>query len=145
MATSPCIASILADFIIRPRFARTVGRVSKDRACTGMTEGAWLYILRCADSSYYIGTTRSSLDSRIAQHNAGTFEGYTATRRPVELIFSQWFDRITDAIENERKLKKWSRAKKEALIRGDFASLQQLAKRKSPHPSRRPPSAGSSG
>jgi putative endonuclease len=110
-----------------------------------MTEGAWLYILRCADGSYYIGTTRSSLDSRVTQHNAGAFEGYTASRRPVELIFSQWFDHITDAIENERKLKKWSRAKKEALIRGDFASLQQLARRKSPHPSRRPPSAGSSG
>jgi putative endonuclease len=110
-----------------------------------MTEGAWLYILRCADGSYYIGTTRLSLDIRVAQHNAGTFEGYTATRRPVELIFSQWFDQITDAIENERKLKKWSRAKKEALIRGDFVSLQQLAKRRSPHPSRRPPAAGSSG
>jgi putative endonuclease len=92
-----------------------------------------------------VGTTRSSLDSRIAQHNAGTFEGYTASRLPVELIFSQWFDQITDAIENERKLKKWSRAKKEALIRGDFASLRQLAKRKSPHPSRRPLAAGSSG
>jgi putative endonuclease len=104
-----------------------------------MAEGAWLYILRCADESYYVGTTRSSLDIRVAQHNAGTFEGYTASRRPVELIFSQWFDQITDAIENERKLKKWSRAKKEALIRGDFASLQQLAKRKSPYPSRRPP------
>src|ERR1700676_4287621 len=102
-----------------------------------MAEGAWLYILRCSDGSYYVGTTRSSLDIRVAQHNAGTFEGYTASRRPVELIFSQWFDRITDAIENERKLKKWSRAKKEAFVRGDFESLQQLAKRKSPHPSRR--------
>ena len=110
-----------------------------------MPEGAWLYILRCADGSYYIGTTRSPLDISVAQHNAGTFEGYTASRRPVELIFSQWFDQITDAIENERQLKKWSRAKKEALIRGDFASLQQLAKRKSPHPSRRPPATGSSG
>jgi putative endonuclease len=99
-----------------------------------MTEGAWLYILRCADGSYYVGTTRSSLDSRIAQHDAGAFGGYTAARRPVELIFSQWFDQITDAVENERKLKKWSRAEKEALIRGDFVSLQQLAKRKSPHP-----------
>ena len=65
--------------------------------------------------------------------------------KTVELIFSQWFDQITDAIENERKLKKWSRAKKEAFIRGEFESLQQLAKRKSPHPSRRPPAAGSSG
>jgi putative endonuclease len=82
---------------------------------------------------------------QVAQHNAGTFEDYTSSRRPVELIFSQWFEQITDAIENERKLKKWSRAKKEAFIRGDFASLQQLAKRKSPHPSRRPPAAGSSG
>jgi putative endonuclease len=106
-----------------------------------MTNGAWLYILRCSDGSYYIGTTRTSLEIRMAQHNAGTFEGYTLPRRPVELIFSQWFDRIDDAIENERKLKKWSRAKKEALIRGDFASLQQLAKRKSPHPSRRQPAA----
>ena len=108
-----------------------------------MADGAWLYILKCSDGSYYIGTTRTSLEIRVAQHNAGTFQGYTLTRRPVELIFSQWFDRIADAIENERKLKKWSRAKKEALIRRDFASLQQLAKRKSPHPSRRPPAAGS--
>jgi putative endonuclease len=110
-----------------------------------MTEGAYLYILRCADGSYYVGTTRSTLEIRVAQHNAGTFGGYTQSRRPVELIFSQWFDRISDAIESERMLKKWSRAKKEAFIRGDIESLQQLAKRKSPHPSRRPPSAGSSG
>jgi putative endonuclease len=110
-----------------------------------MAEGAWLYILRCSDGSYYVGTTRTSLEIRIAQHNDGTFQGYTSSRRPVELIFSQWFDQITDAIENERKLKGWSRAKKEALIRGDFASLQQLAKRKSPHPLRRPPAAGCSG
>ena len=109
-----------------------------------MAEGAWLYILRCADGSFYVGTTRTSLEMRIVQHNDGAFPGYTASRRPVELMFSQWFDQITDAIENERKLKGWSRAKKEALIRGDFASLQLLAKRKSPHPSRRPPVAGSS-
>jgi putative endonuclease len=103
-----------------------------------MTEGAFLYILRCADGSYYIGITRATLESRVAQHNAGTFEGYTRSRRPVTLVFSQWFDRITDAIESERKLKKWSRAKKEAFIRGDIALLQQLAKRKSSH-SARPP------
>jgi putative endonuclease len=110
-----------------------------------MTEGAYLYIVRCADGSLYVGTTRATLEVRIAQHNAGILGGYTKPRRPVELIFSQWFDRITDAIENERRLKKWSRAKKEALIRGYFASLQQLARRRSPHPSRRPPAAGSSG
>ena len=110
-----------------------------------MTEGAYLYILRCADGSYYIGTTRTELEIRIAQHNAGTFAGYTKSRRPVTLVFSEWFYRITDAIECERKLKKWSRAKKEAFMRGDFSELREFAKRGSQHPSRRPPMAGSSG
>ena len=100
-------------------------------------EGAFLYILRCSDGSFYIGVTRTELEVRIAQHNAGAFGGYAATRRPVTLMFSQWFDRITDAIENERKLKKWSRAKKEAFVRGDFAALQQLSARRSPHTSGR--------
>ncbi|MHB8271921.1 GIY-YIG nuclease family protein [Bradyrhizobium sp.] len=101
-----------------------------------MNEGAYLYIVRCSDGSLYIGITRTTLEIRIAQHNDGTFEGYTRSRRPVVLIFSQWFDRITDAIENERKLKKWTRAKKEAFIRGDIVALQMLAKRRTPHPSR---------
>src|SRR5581483_5109132 len=97
-------------------------------------ESGEVYILRCADGSCYIGTTRTSLEIRISQHNSGAFGGYTAARRPVTLVFSQWFDRITDAIENERKLKRWSRAKKEAFIRGDFVALRQLAARRSPHP-----------
>ncbi|MGJ4993207.1 GIY-YIG nuclease family protein [Bradyrhizobium sp. HKCCYLS3077] len=71
-----------------------------------MTEGAFLYILLCADGRLYVGTTRSSLELRLAQHNDGTFGGYTLTRRPVKLVYSQWFERITDAIENERRLKK---------------------------------------
>ena len=96
-----------------------------------MTEGAFLYILRCSDGSYYIGTTRTALEIRLAQHNAGTLGGYTALRRPVTLVYSQWFDRVTDAIESERKLKGWSRAKKEALIRGDLEALRQLSVRRS--------------
>jgi putative endonuclease len=107
-----------------------------------MTDGAYLYILRCSDGSYYIGTTRAALEIRLAQHNDGTFRGYTSSRRPVTLIFSEWFERITDAIECERKLKGWSRAKKEAFICGDFAEIRKLAGRKSIHPSRRPPPAG---
>ena len=91
----------------------------------------YVYILRCADGSYYVGSTRTSLDQRIAQHNAGTFGGYTARRRPVQLVFQENFDRITDAIAAERQLKGWTRAKKEALIRGDFATLRKLAKGKS--------------
>lgn len=96
-----------------------------------MSDGAYLYVVKCRDDSLYVGTTRTSLAARIAQHNAGTFAGYTQSRRPVELIFSEWFDRITDAIAPERKLKGWSRAKKLAFVRGDFAKLQALAKRRS--------------
>jgi putative endonuclease len=100
-----------------------------------MIEGAYLYILRCADGSYYTGTARFGLERRVAEHSAGIYGGYTAQRRPVTLVFSQWFDRITDAIAAERQVKGWSRAKKEALIRGDFESLPQLSKRRS-HPSK---------
>jgi len=98
-----------------------------------MTGGAWLYILRCADGSYYVGTARTTLEQRIDEHDSGHFGGYTATRRPVTLVYSDWFDQITDAIAAERQIKGWSRAKKEALIRGDFEALKALAKRKSHH------------
>jgi putative endonuclease len=107
--------------------------------------GADLYILRCADGSYYVGTARNGLDIRIGEHNSGIFGGYTAKRRPVSLIFAQHFEMITDAIAAERKVKGWSRAKKEALISGDWERVQALAHRRAAHPSRRPPSAGSSG
>jgi putative endonuclease len=103
-----------------------------------MPDGAYLYIVQCSDGSLYTGITRTSLEVRVAEHNAGIFKGYTESRRPVVMIFSEWFERITDAIENERKLKKWSREKKEAFVRGDIESLQKLARRKTPHPSRRP-------
>jgi putative endonuclease len=98
-----------------------------------MTEGAWLYILRCADGSYYVGTTRKEeLDERVAEHNAGSFRGYTATRRPVVPVLAEWFESVVDAITAERQLKGWSRAKKEALIRGDFGRLQDLSRRRRP-------------
>ena len=96
-----------------------------------MTEGAFLYIVRCSNGSYYVGTARAGLERRIAEHNSGSLGGYTAMRRPVTLVFSQWFDRITDAIAAERQVKGWSRAKKEALIRGDFDGLRTLARRRS--------------
>ncbi len=74
---------------------------------------AYLYILQCADGSYYVGTTRT---------------GYTSTRRPVVVVFHQEFANITDAIAAERQVKSWSRAKKEVLIRGDFAALRDLSR-----------------
>jgi predicted GIY-YIG superfamily endonuclease len=91
--------------------------------------GAYLYILRCADERYYVGTTRDTLEKRVAENQAGHFDGFTKSRRPVALVFHKEFDRITDAIAAERQVKGWRRAKKEALIRGDFAALKQLAKR----------------
>jgi putative endonuclease len=101
-----------------------------------MVEGAYLYILRCADGSYYTGTARSALERRVAEHNAGTYGGYTAQRLPVTIVFSQWFDRISDAIAAERQVKGWSRAKKEALIRDDFESLPRLSRRRQSHASK---------
>jgi predicted GIY-YIG superfamily endonuclease len=109
-----------------------------------MSGGATLYILRCADDSYYVGTTRGDLERRVAEHNAGAFGGYTSLRRPVALIFSEHFSAITDAIAAERQIKGWSRAKKEALIAGKFDLLRDLSRR-GLHPSRRPATPGSSG
>jgi predicted GIY-YIG superfamily endonuclease len=92
--------------------------------------GGWLYILRCADGSYYVGTTRADLEVRFAQHQSGHFGGYTSTRRPVVLVHSDHFDRIVDAIAAERQIKGWSRAKKEALIAGRFDLLPGLSRRR---------------
>jgi putative endonuclease len=97
-----------------------------------VNDGAYVCILRCADGSYYCGTARQGLELRVAQHNSATFGGYTATRRPVSLVYSQWFERITDAIAAERQIKGWSRAKKEALARQDWQALQRLSKRAHP-------------
>lgn len=91
--------------------------------------GAYLYILRCADGSYYVGTTRNELEVRVAEHNAGTHGGYTSGRRPVTLVFSEGFERIEDAIAAERQIKGWSRAKKAALIAGEWNRLPALARR----------------
>jgi putative endonuclease len=97
--------------------------------------GAFVYMLRCADGSYYVGiATGDDLTVRIAEHQAGTYPGYTSSRLPVELVWSDHFERITDAITAERQLKGWSRAKKEALIKGDWNSVQRLAKRRGGQP-----------
>jgi putative endonuclease len=91
--------------------------------------GGFLYILLCDDGSYYVGTTSASLEKRLAEHNTGSFDGYTARRLPVTLAFHQFFDRIEDAIAAERQIKGWRREKKEALIRGDYSALPVLASR----------------
>lgn len=94
--------------------------------------GAFVHMLECSDGSFYIGSTRDSLETRVNQHNAGHFGGYTARRRPVRLVWSENFQQITDAIAAERKLKGWSRAKKAALANGNVGSLKTLARRRQP-------------
>ena len=89
-----------------------------------------MYILRCVDGSYYTGLTRRSIADRVDQHNTGEVEGYTHSRRPVELVFTETYDRILDAIARERQIKGWTRRKKEALIRYDYEGLPELASRK---------------
>jgi putative endonuclease len=90
----------------------------------------YLYILLCSDGSYYVGKTRGSPEIRARQQDTGYFGGYTASRRPVKLVFAEEFANITDAIAAERQIEGWSRAKKEALIRGDLDLLRKLATRK---------------
>lgn len=89
---------------------------------------AWIYILKCADGSYYTGCT-TNLEQRIVQHKSGFFENsYTSKRLPIELLYSQEFGDIQQAIICERKLKKWSHKKKEALINGNYEMLHTLSK-----------------
>jgi putative endonuclease len=96
-----------------------------------IADGAYVYILRCADSSYYTGITQRSVEERESEHNLGLAPAsYTHTRRPVTVVFSAHFPMITDAIGFERRVKGWSRAKKEALIAGAFDHLPELSRRR---------------
>ncbi|OGU27710.1 MAG: hypothetical protein A2057_02560 [Ignavibacteria bacterium GWA2_35_9] len=87
---------------------------------------SWIYILKCSDGSYYTGCT-TNLERRIQEHNFKRYDGYTSTRLPVKLVYSQQFSDINDAIAAERKIKGWSRKKKEALISENFDLLHDLA------------------
>ena len=90
----------------------------------------YVYMLLCRNGSCYVGSTRASLERRIGEHQAGTYGGYTSRRRPVRLVWHQEFQQITDAIAVERQLKGWGRAKKEALIRGEWEMIRKLSTRR---------------
>ncbi|HHT9106975.1 MAG TPA: GIY-YIG nuclease family protein [Candidatus Wujingus californicus] len=89
----------------------------------------WVYILRCADDSYYTGHT-DNLEKRLAEHRSGICDGYTSARLPVTLLFSQEFSTRLEALICERQIKGWGRKKKEAMIRGDWAEVSRLARSK---------------
>jgi putative endonuclease len=104
--------------------------------------GGWAYMVRCSDGSLYVGSTsHEDIDTRVAEHNDGTFEGFTSRRRPVELVWCDWYQDLRDAQTIERQLKGWRREKKLALIRGDVGALHWLAKRPG---ARRPSRPGAS-
>ena len=87
----------------------------------------WVYILRCADSSYYTGHT-DNLEQRICEHQSGLSDSYTSGRLPVELVFSQACSTREEALSAEQQIKGWSRKKKEAMMRGDWVEVSRLAK-----------------
>jgi len=91
---------------------------------------SYVYILRCADGSYYTGLTHRTPEDRLAEHQSGLIDGYTQSRRPVVLVYSESFVNAVDAIAAERRIKGWSRAKKESLIAGRFDLLPALARRR---------------
>jgi putative endonuclease len=86
----------------------------------------WTYLLRCSDGRFYAGHT-DNLERRIAQHQHGGFCDFTARRQPVALVWSETFPTRIEALETERRIKGWTRTKKEALIAGDWARLHELA------------------
>jgi putative endonuclease len=90
----------------------------------------WVYILRCSDNSLYVGLA-DDVEARVRTHNEGRGGSYTAHRRPVCLIYSEFFADRSAARDREGQLKHWSAAKKEALLSGNVQELKRLSKRRS--------------
>lgn len=84
-------------------------------------------MLKCADGSYYTGHS-DNLEARVAAHQSGMIEGYTSSRRPVELVWSEYFAKREEALAAEHQIKGWSRAKKRALIAEDGDLISELAR-----------------
>ena len=109
----------------------------------------WTYILQCSDRRYYTGHT-DNLELRITQHLTGGYCVFTSRRRPIHLLWHQEFPSRLEALEAERRIKAWSRAKKEALIRGDWDALSFWSKPPKERPSslvgpERPPQEAAEG
>ena len=102
----------------------------------------WTYMIRCGDGTYYTGHTED-LDRRWAQHQDGTFGGYTDRRRPLDLVWAADFPTRIEALETEARVKGWSQAKKEGLISGDWNKVSHFAKPPSHRTSRQDVSTSS--
>jgi putative endonuclease len=82
-----------------------------------------VYILRCSDDSYYVGSTHD-LDERLERHREGNAAKWTAARLPVEIVYSEFQETELLAHHREAQIKRWSRSKKERLIRGEWTQFQ---------------------
>jgi predicted GIY-YIG superfamily endonuclease len=89
----------------------------------------FVYVLRCSDGSFYVGHT-TDVAERVERHNSRRGPAYTAARLPVELMYSQELPSMEAAVQREAQFKRWTRAKKEALIAGDTSRLHLLARRR---------------
>jgi len=87
-----------------------------------------MYILECADGSYYVGSTKD-LEQRVLRHQEGQGAEYTSKRLPVRLVYSEEFERVSEAYTREKQVQNWSRAKREALIHRKLDLLPVLAKK----------------
>ena len=87
-----------------------------------------MYIIECADGSYYIGSTKN-IELRFSQHQEGTGSKYTSVRSPLKLVYGEEYERVIDAFTREKQVQGWRRAKREALINGDPELLPALAKK----------------
>ena len=92
-----------------------------------MTQSYHFYILKCSDGSYYVGSA-ANLKGRVDRHNQGRGSSHTIKRLPVQLVYHERFNSLDGAVKRERQVKKWSRAKKEALINGELERLKKLSK-----------------
>jgi tRNA/rRNA methyltransferase len=93
-----------------------------------MARPFFTYMLRCSDGSYYVGHT-DDIENRVAEHDTGATGGYTATRRPIQLVWFEEFSTREEAKVVEAQIKKWSRRKKEALITGRMDELRAAARK----------------
>ena len=87
----------------------------------------YVYILECNDGSYYTGSTWD-MEKRLVEHEIGLGSNYTKKRRPVKLVFCEFFDSIENAFRREKQIQGWSKKKKQALIEKDFERVSELAK-----------------
>jgi putative endonuclease len=87
----------------------------------------YMYILRCANGDYYTGST-IDIEKRMEEHNKGIACNFTWKHMPVQLVYKEEFSRIEDAFRREKQIQKWSRKKKEALMKGDIELLKRLSR-----------------